>query len=274
VQAPNSWSPPSGTLGAIVEQTTHRVAALRAMRRELESGLAGAPSVAPFAAALRGPMVRVIAEVKRRSPSKGTINAAMDAPAQAAAYEMGGAAVVSVLTESTHFGGSNDDLLAVRVRVKLPVLKKDFHVDAIQLTEARVLGASAALLIARAIDPAALPDLVAHANAIRLETLVEIRSQAELANALAAGARVIGVNCRDLENLAMDASVAERLIAEIPADVIGVWESAISSMADVQRAASFGADAVLVGSAVSAAEDPSAAVRALSAVPRVEGIRD
>jgi len=250
-----------------------RVAALRTRQHALEAALADAPPPLPFREALRGASVRVIAEVKRRSPSKGTINASLDAPTQAAAYALGGAAAISVLTEPTHFGGSNADLQAVRARVSIPVLKKDFHVDAVQLLEARVLGASAALLIARAIEPAALASLVAYAEGLGLETLVEVRSDDELDRALDAGARVIGVNCRDLETLAVDASVADRLVARIPSEAIAIWESGIASAADMQRAATAGADAVLVGSAVSAAVDPAAAVRALASTARRDGAR-
>ena len=246
-----------------------RVAALRRRRGELERALQAAPRAADFAPALRSETVRVIAEVKRRSPSRGTINVGLDAPSQAAAYEAGGAAAISVLTEPLHFGGASSDLETVRSRVGIPLLKKDFHVDEVQLVEARVLGASAALLIARALEPAALPRLVAAAQALGLESLVEVRTQDELHRALDAGARVIGVNCRDLETLAVDAAVAEALMPRIPAGIVGIWESGIASPDDVVRAAACGTDAVLVGSAVSAAPDPAAAVRRLAGVPRV-----
>jgi indole-3-glycerol phosphate synthase len=212
--------------------------------------------------------VRVIAEVKRRSPSKGDINPGLEAAAQAALYEEGGAAAVSVLTEPHHFGGSNADLESTRKRVFIPLLKKDFHIDGVQLLEARTLGAAAALLIARAIEPTRLGDLVGEANAVNLETLVEVRSDAELEAALAAGARVIGVNCRNLETLEVDPDVARRLIRRIPASVVAIWESGIASVQDVEAAAAAGADAVLVGSAISGASDPRSAVRQLTVVPR------
>lgn len=276
MQGHSSWAPPGGPLGAIVEQTTQRVVALHARRSELESALAGSPAPAAFGAALRGPAVRVIAEVKRRSPSKGTINAELDAPAQAAAYAAGGAAAVSVLTEQAHFGGSPDDLTAVRDRVgtEVPVLKKDFHIEEVQLIEARVLGASAALLIVRALPPGDLLRLTAYARRLGLETLVEVRSEDELARALDAGAEVIGVNARDLETLEIDPEVVERLLPRIPRGIAAVWESGVAVPSDVERAAAFGADAVLVGSAVSGAADPAAAVRALSGVARRDGVRD
>ncbi|MDE3127876.1 MAG: indole-3-glycerol-phosphate synthase [Gemmatimonadota bacterium] len=275
MQGHSAWSPPGGTLGAIVEQTTQRVLALHARRGELESALAGLSAPPAFGAALRGASVRVIAEVKRRSPSRGAINAAMDAPAQADAYATGGAAAISVLTEPAHFGGSPADLTAVRQRVgaRVPVLKKDFHIDEIQLVEARALGAAAALLIVRALPPGDLLRLTAYARRIGLETLVEVHSDDELARALDAGADVIGVNSRDLETLEVDPAVPERLVARIPRAMVAVWESGVSAPSDVERAAAFGADAVLVGSALSSSGTPAAAVRALAGVARRDGVR-
>ncbi|HEU4723628.1 MAG TPA: indole-3-glycerol phosphate synthase TrpC, partial [Gemmatimonadaceae bacterium] len=162
--------------------------------------------------ALRAADVRIIAEVKRRSPSKGVIAASLDAPEQAAAYVTGGAAAISVLTEPAHFGGSPEDLRAVRERVSVPVLKKDFHVRPIQLVEARALGASAALLIARALAPDRLREMMDVARGLGLEVLVEVRDEAELDRALECGASMIGVNNRDLETLVIDAATAERLV--------------------------------------------------------------
>jgi indole-3-glycerol phosphate synthase len=150
----------------------------------------------------------------------------------------------------------------------LPILKKDFHVDPVQLIEAKALGASAALLIVRALAPDALLQLSATGTDIGLELLFEVRDQVELDRALEAGARVIGVNNRNLETLAIDPTTAERLIAGIPADRIAIGESGVSNRSDVERLARSGADAVLVGSAVSAASDPAVAVRELSGVNR------
>ncbi len=273
MQANTSWTPPGGTLGTIVGQTMERVVALRRRRGDLEGALGSAPETPEFAPALRGNSVRVIAEVKRRSPSKGTINAGLDAASQAAAYEAGGAAAISVLTELLHFGGSASDLENVRSRVAIPLLKKDFHIDEVQLVEARLLGAAAVLLIARALDPAVLPRLVSMADALGLESLVEVRTMDELSRALDAGARVVGVNCRNLETLEVDVAVAEELIPRIPADVVAVWESSVTTADDVVRAAASGADAVLVGSAISGAPDPAAAVRALAGIPRRGSVR-
>jgi indole-3-glycerol phosphate synthase len=268
VQAFRAWSPPGGTLGQLVSETRRRVDELKRRRRELEAGAAGQAPAVPFAAALRRPDVAVIAELKRRSPSRGDINLELSAARQAAAYEAGGAAAISVLTEPRHFGGSGEDLVAARGAAGVPLLKKDFHVDAIQLLEARALGASAVLLIARALDPSALADLVAQAAALGLEALIEVRREAELERALSTDAPVIGVNTRDLETLAMDFALCERLLPLIPAERVAVAESGVTSRADVARAAACGADAVLVGSALSAAADAAAAVRALTGVVR------
>ena len=224
-----------------------------------------APSLA---GALRTTTVAVLAEIKRRSPSKGAINAVMDAPSQARRYVEGGAAALSVLTEPLSFGGSNDDLVAVRAAVGVPLLKKDFHVAPVQLVEARALGAAAALLIARALPPGELAALAEVARELQLEILVEVRDERELDRALEAGARIVGVNTRNLETLEVDAGTAERLLPRIPAGVVAIHESGVATRADVERAALSGADAVLVGSALSGADDAAAAVRSLTGIAR------
>jgi len=218
--------------------------------------------------ALQRDTVTVIAEIKRRSPSKGELNGQLDAAAQARALERGGAAAISVLTEPDFFGGSLDDLRTVRGAVRLPTLKKDFHVHESQLLEARLAHASAVLLIARALSPHELPYLVHQARRQQLEVVVEVRSADELARALDAGADIIGVNSRNLETLEIDPGVPEELVPSIPAHIVAIWESGVASRADVERAAKFGADAVLVGSALSRSSDPEALVRELSQVPR------
>jgi indole-3-glycerol phosphate synthase len=222
-----------------------------------------------LADALRTDQVAVIAEIKRKSPSKGVLNAELGAVEQAQAFARGGAAAISVLTEPEFFGGSIDDLTTVRTAVGVPLLKKDFHIHGLQLLEARAAHATAVLLIARALSPNQLPKLVQQANQYEMEAVVEVRDEIELQRALDAGAGIIGVNSRNLETLEVDSRVPERIVPQIPRDVIAVWESGVSSVADVERAAGFGADAVLVGSALSKSADPEALVRQLSQVKRV-----
>lgn len=269
------WRPPTGVLGGIVAEAYERVERIRADRAvvaALEREASSAPPAPSFRLALRRPMVSIIAEVKRRSPSKGSINPSISAGTQASSYVEGGAAAVSVLTEPQHFGGSLDDLRAARTAVatSAPLLRKDFHVDELQLLEARAAGASAALLIARALAPDALQRLVAFALSIDLEPLVEVRTTAELERAIAAGAQVIGVNNRDLETLKIEPEVGAALLRLVPGECIAIAESGVRGVADVKRAGLSGADAVLVGSSISASPDPVAAVRALTTVPRSE----
>ena len=215
-----------------------------------------------------GTDVSVIAEVKRRSPSKGTLNDSIDPARQAAAYRDGGARAISVLTENKHFGGSAADLETIGAGVRIPLLKKDFHVDISQVFEARALGAAAILLIARAVAPGALGELAAAARELGIEPMIEVRDEHELASAIGASARVIGVNSRNLETLEIDAAVCVRIVPLIPRECIAVFESGVSTRRDVERAATLGATAVLVGSALSTASDPVEAVRALTGVAR------
>ncbi|MCC6243073.1 MAG: indole-3-glycerol-phosphate synthase [Gemmatimonadaceae bacterium] len=222
----------------------------------------------PFAAALRGDFVRVIAEIKRSSPSKGVLAPQLDAQAQAARFVAGGAAAISVLTEPTRFGGSLDDLAAVSSHVSVPVIRKDFIVAPIQLWEARAAGASAALVIVRALSPAQLDELAAAATEVGIALLVEVRTPRELDRALAIEATVVGVNNRNLETLVIDPSTAPALISGIPGSVVAIAESGMSTADDVAPAATAGADAILVGSALSVHADPTAAVAALSRIPR------
>ena len=268
MQAFSTWSPPVGTLGRILAETGERVEALRRQRSALERAAADAPGVPSLAESLRAATVTVLAEVKRASPSKGSLRPGLDAVAQARAFEAGGARGISVLTEPRHFGGSSRDLAAVRAAVAIPLLKKDFHVDVLQLLEARALGACAVLLIARALPPAELRSLAAEAHRLDLEVLIEVRDEAELDRALETEARVIGVNNRNLETLAIDVATSERLIPGIPPSRIAVADSGVGGPQDVARAAAAGADAVLVGSALSASDDPSETVRALGCILR------
>jgi indole-3-glycerol phosphate synthase len=238
------------------------------MAGDLERAALVAMDVPPFAPALRRSDVAVIAELKRRSPSKGVINDILDAPARAADYAAGGAAAISVLTEPTRFGGTLDDLRAARGATTIPIVRKDFIVDRLQLFEARAAGASAVLLIARALPPSRFASLAADALAIGLGVLLEVRSETELEQGLRIDGAVIGVNNRNLETLELDDAVSERLMPLVPRDRIVVYESGVGGVTDVERAAALGADAVLVGSTVSAPLDGARAVAALVGVPR------
>ena len=266
MQASRTWEPPGGTLGRILEETRRRLPSLEGGA----TGSAGQKQVAGqrLSEALRQDHIAIIAEIKRRSPSKGTLNSSIDASAQAAAFERGGAAAISVLTEPTFFGGTLDDLRSARAAVRLPLLKKDFHVDVSQLVEARDASATAVLLIARALSPDDLPKLMKAARELGLETVVEVRTEEELGRALDVDAEIIGVNSRNLETLEVDERVPERLMRKIPSRVARIWESGIQSVGDVERAAACGADAVLVGSALSQAPDPVAFLSSLRGVRR------
>ncbi|MFF3981019.1 indole-3-glycerol phosphate synthase TrpC [Streptomyces sp. NPDC001828] len=221
------------------------------------------------AALLRGDDgVRVVAEVKRASPSKGALAPIADPAALAAAYEAGGAVAVSVLTEGRRFGGSLADLEAVAERVQLPLLRKDFVVDPYQVWEARAYGAELVLLVVAALDQPTLSDLHALAVGIGLTPLVEAHDEAEVERALRAGARVVGVNARDLRTLDVDRTTFARLAPAVPEGVVRVAESGVRGPADVIAYASHGADAVLVGEALVTGGSPGAAVAALVAAGR------
>ncbi len=201
------------------------------------------------------------------------INRNLDLIAHVTAYEAGGAAAVSILTEPARFGGSNDDLSRARAALGIPILKKDFHVDPIQILEARSLGASAALVIARAVPPSRLQELISVGRDTGIEVLIEVRDERELELALGLGALLIGVNNRNLETLEIDPEIALRLIPLIPADAIAIAESGVKSVADVESVARAGADAVLVGTELSRSRDPEASVRSLTGIPRTTRAR-
>ena len=226
-----------------------------------------------FQGAFRGGQVAVIAEVKRKSPSKGALNESMDAPRRARQYHDAGARAISVLTEPSEFGGSSEDLVTVRRLVACPLLRKDFHVHPVQMFEARVFGASAALIIVRALGPDDTRVLAAAARQAGIEPVFEVRDETELAIALDAGAMVIGVNRRNLETLEMEPEVLTRLLPAIPSKCIAIAESGISTRSDVEAVATLGADAVLVGSSLSVAPDPQDAVGQLTGITRI-GRRD
>lgn len=267
-QATKSWVPPTGPLGELTARSRLRSRESELARAELTAVLSAVPSPPDFASALRLPNVAVIAELKRSSPSKGEIAPSLDTAERTTSYVAGGAAALSILTESSRFGGSLADLRAASSAVGVPLLRKDFLTAEIQLLEARVYGASAALLIARALAPAELAELAAAARALGLTPLIEIRDELELARAVAVPGAVIGVNNRDLETLVIEPDVGARILPLIPRDRVAVYESGITDRGGVERAAALGADAVLVGSALSVASDGNAAVRAIASVPR------
>lgn len=237
-------------------------------RAELEAIVALAPPPGDFASALVGERVAVIAELKRSSPSKGMLAASLDASVRTAAYVAGGAAALSILTEPNRFGGSLSDLRDARAAVQVPLLRKDFVTHQIQLLEARAYGASAVLLIARALEAALLAELAAEAAALSLTPLIEVRDEWELERALRVSTAVIGVNNRDLETLEIEPAVGAGLIPKVPTGRIAVYESGVSNLEGVRVAAALGADAVLIGSALSTSTDPVGAVRTMASVPR------
>ncbi len=257
-----------GLLARILAETERRVAALAPYRSALERRAARTRRPADFAAALRGEAVTVIAEVKRRSPSAGMIRAGLNPRALANSYAEGGAAAISVVTEEAHFGGRLSDLAEVAGAVGLPVLRKDFVIDPLQLYEARAAGAAAVLLIVRALTAERLHELAAAARRVGLATLVEVHEAAELDLAVSCTPDAIGVNARDLDTLIVNVDDALRLLPRVPPGVPAVAESGLRSRADVARMASSGADAVLVGAAIAAAASPDEAVRELTGVPR------
>lgn len=232
-----------------------------------------APPVREFAGALaaraESGKLAVIAEIKRRSPSKGDLAPDLDPTATAKAYEAGGASCLSVLTDGPFFGGSLADLEAARDATSVPVLRKDFIIDEIQVFEARAIGADAILLIAAALpDDSHFADLHALAIELGLAVLVETHNDAELERALTIGALLVGVNARDLGTFAEDLGVGERLAALVPPGVVTVAESAIRSVDDAVRMADAGFEAVLVGEMLVKSDDPTGVVQQLTAIER------
>ncbi len=228
-----------------------------------------APPTRDFAGALRrrDGRLAVVGELKRRSPSKGVLCADLDPGPVAKAYEAGGAAALSVLTDRLYFDGTVADLQTARDATALPVLRKDFVVDEIQIYEARAIGADAVLLICAALpDDALLADLHAFARELGLAVLVEAHDAREIERAVRIGAQIVGVNSRNLATFAEDLDGARLLAAQIPSDAIAVGESAIRSVDDARGAATAGFDAVLVGEALVRADDPTALVRDFSAI--------
>ncbi len=209
----------------------------------------------------------VIAEIKRRSPSKGDLAVDLDPAALATAYQSGGAAAISVLTDREFFGGSPDDVAAVRRASDLPVLRKDFTVDGRDVADARTMGADAVLLIVAALTPGEVSRLRGLAEGLGLSALIEVHDEAELKVAIDAGADMIGVNQRDLRTFEVDPTRAVRLADLIPKGILKVAESGISGPGQVDALAAAGYDAILVGESLVTAADPAQALRSLRGNP-------
>ena len=259
---------PAADLLATIVAATRRIVEVRQEREPLavlsRRAAALPPRLVRFDGALRtAEHVNIIAECKRRSPSKGVLRADYDAAAIARAYADAGAAAISVLTEPTFFDGSVAHLQSVREAVDLPILRKDFLVTEYQLVEAKAAGADAVLLIVAALRPVELKLLHDHAVGLGLDVLVEVHDATELAVAIDVGARIVGVNNRNLRTLAVDTRVSEDLIARIPRDVIAVSESGLQAAGDLTRLGQLGYRAFLIGERFMGAPDPGAALRSL-----------
>lgn len=241
-----------------MEQRREQVSA-----QDLEARIADlAPPLDPLTA-FRAPGMSIIAEVKRSSPSKGALADIADPAALAAAYEQGGADAISVLTEQHRFGGSLEDLVAVRERVQAPVLRKDFIIDPYQLLEARAAGADLALLIVASLEDKELASLHAFAQEVGLTPLVEAHTAEETKRAVDLGAELIGINNRNLHTLQVDTATFAELAPLVPADRVLVAESGVSGPADVAGFAAAGAHVTLIGEALVIDGDPAAGVRAM-----------
>jgi indole-3-glycerol phosphate synthase len=236
----------------------------------IEAAAADAPPARDGLAALSVPGVSLIAEVKRRSPSKGELASIADPAALARAYAAGGAAAISVLTEQRRFGGSLADLDAVRAAVDVPVLRKDFVVTPYQVAEARAHGADLVLLIVAALDQPLLADLAAQIQQYGMTPLIEVHDEVELERAASVGPALIGVNARDLRTLSIDRAVFTRLHPLVPEGALAVAESGVRGPADVAEYAAAGADAVLAGEACVSGADPLATVQGLVAAGRTQ----
>jgi indole-3-glycerol phosphate synthase len=244
----------------------------QASQAELEARLSGRGEDRPFSEALVRPGLSLIAEFKRRSPSAGDISASAVVSEQVGAYERGGAAALSVLTDERHFGGSLEDLRAARETCDLPILRKDFIVDPYQLYEAAVNGADAVLLIVRALDDRDLRAMYEEARGLDLDCLVEVHDGEELERALEMDADVIGINNRDLDEGSVDVSRTYELMPDVPAGKTVVAESGISSRAELEELERVGVDAVLIGGALMGAADPELKTRELTGAD--EGTRE
>ena len=258
-------------LNQILATKRQEIDVLRPHSRSLRARAEQAEAARPFASALRaGNDVALIAEFKRRSPSAGWIRQQALVAETVKAYSDCGARAISILTDENFFGGSLSDLATARAATNVPLLRKDFVLEEVQLFEARAAGADAVLLIVRALDDAALRDLLTTARGIGFDVLVETHNEKEIERALAAGARVIGINNRDLSNFAIDLQLTARLLEQIPRDVVAIGESGITSATDVETLGAAGVDAVLVGEALMRAPSLCDAVTSFSSRRRAE----
>jgi indole-3-glycerol phosphate synthase len=231
---------------------------------ELEAAIKEKPSPLDMAAALRGDNLRLIAEIKRASPSRGVLSPNLDAVKLAQTYAKCGAAVISVLTESRYFGGSGEDLEAVRRELpNMPLLRKDFIIKPYQIYEARAWGADALLLIVAILDDNELKELLSLSHELGMNCLVEVHNEDELERALAGNAKIIGINNRYLDTMAVDINVTRNLRPLIPPDRIVVSESGIKGRGDIQKMRELGVNAVLIGEALVTASDVAAKIKEL-----------
>lgn len=266
--------PLPGVLAEILRSKRAELAALKPKAVELERAAVAAPPAREFALALgASDRVSLIAECKRRSPGAGPIRLDLDPASLALGYDRAGASALSVLTDGPFFGGALEDLIAARAATRLPVLRKDFTLDRLQVLEARAAGADAVLLIVRILEDETLHRLQTEARSLGMAALVEVHDRAELQRALEVGADPIGINNRDLANFRTDLATTLDLLEDVPGGVTIVSESGIRSVEDVERLGDGGVDAILVGETLLRSADPRAAAAQLASVPRRKRVR-
>ena len=260
-----------GILAEIVEKKRGEVAALRTQARGLEAKVVDSPPIRDFLSVISSPARgSLIAACKRRSPGAGLIRPDLELETLSRSYEEAGAAALSVLTDAPYFGGSLEDLRVAREATNLPILRKDFTLDPLQVVEGRAAGADAVLLIVRILDDAVLRSLMAEAAGLGMSALVEVHDERELRRALDAGAQIIGINNRDLATFTTDLDTTIRLLEGVPEDVLVVSESGIRVTRDVDRLSAVGIDAILVGESLLRSPDPGAAAHEMAQGARTE----